>query len=117
MQQTTTPTYRTGDYYGDNATYHIWEITDSHGTAAELYVSETGEIMQIETREDRRGEGLARCLYQTAAAQMAVYHAPEAHRTPEGHAFAEAVGGETIAYDCDCEGCTPTIDDEEDIQW
>jgi len=106
-------TYRTGDYYGDNTTRHVWEITDEAGTAAELYVSiETGEIMNIEVREDRRGEGLARTLYETATQTVEVFHAPAAHRTPEGHAFAEAVGGDTVTYDCDCDACTP-IDDEE----
>lgn len=99
-------TYRTGNYYGDATMNHIWEITDEHGVAAELYVSTARhEIMNIEVRGDRRGEGLARAIYTHAAAQMPIYHAPVAHRTDEGNAFAEAVGGETIEYDCDCYGC------------
>lgn len=110
----TSITYRTGDYYGDNTTRHIWETTDAQGIAAELYVSiETGEIMNIEVRADRRGEGLARALYETACQTVAVFHAPEAHRTSEGNAFAEAVGGETISYPCDCDACDP-IDEDED---
>lgn len=109
----TSITYRTGDYYGDTTTRHIWEITDTTGIAAELYVSiETGEITNIEVREDRRGEGLARALYETASRTVEVLHAPAGHRTPEGHAFAEAVGGDTIEYDCDCDACNP-IEDED----
>lgn len=108
-------TYRTGDYYGDTITRHIWEITDESGVAAELYVSiETGEIMNIEVREDRRGEGLARALYETATQTVEVFHAPEGHRSPEGHAFAEAVGGDTITYDCNCDACDPYANNEED---
>lgn len=107
-------TYRTGDYYGDGTTRHIWEITDAQGTAADLYVSiETGEIMNIEVREDRRGEGLARALYETACQTVKVFHAPIGHRSPEGQAFAEAVGGDTLTYDCDCDACNP-IDEDED---
>lgn len=101
-------TYRTGDYYGDGTLQHIWEIHDHNGIAAELYVSlDRHEIMSIDTRKDRRHEGLARTLYQTAVLQMPIYHAPEAHRTEEGNAFAEAVGGPTVpAYGCDCAACT-----------
>ncbi|WP_166345184.1 hypothetical protein [Phytoactinopolyspora limicola] len=88
---------RTGDYYGDGTENHIWEIADTDGIAAELYVSvENHEIMNIEVREDRRGEGLARALYETATVTMDIHHAPVAHRSPEGNAFAEAVGGDTI---------------------
>lgn len=100
-------TYRTGDYYGDKSSNHIWEIRDEQGVAAELYVStDRHEIMNIDVRADRRRQGLARKLYTAAVAQMPIYHAPVAHRTEEGNAFAEAVGGPTIAYDCDCHGCT-----------
>ncbi len=97
---------RTGDYYGDGSQNLIWEIRDEQGVTAELYVSaDSHEIMNIEVRSDRRGEGLARTLFETASAQTAVYHAPIAHRTDEGNAFALAVGGETISYSCDCFGC------------
>lgn len=99
-------TQRDGDYYGDGSSNHIWETTDEQGIAAELYVStDRHEIMNIEVREDRRGEGLARALYTAASAVMDIYHAPTAHRTAEGHAFALAVGGATLAYPCDCAGC------------
>lgn len=103
-----TITTRTGDYYGDGSSNHIWATHDSDDNLiAELYVStERGEIMNIWVDEDHRGEGYARTLYETASTQMDVFHAPAAHRTPEGDAFAEAVGGETVApYACDCSAC------------
>lgn len=99
---------RTGDYYGDGSNNHIWETRDSDDTViAELYVStDRHEIMNIWVHEDHRGEGHARRLYEAAAAQMDIFHAPEGHRTEEGNAFAEAVGGETVAlYPCDCYAC------------
>lgn len=111
-------TRRDGDYYGDATHNHIWEITDEQGIAAELYVStDRHEIMQIEVREDRRGEGLARALHEAAGREMTVFHAPVAHRTPEGDAFAQAVGGPVAEYPCSCSACDPyacTDDTEED---
>ncbi len=100
--------HRTGDYHGDGSDLLIWEIHDEQGVASALYVSndERREIVNIETRQDRRGEGLATALFRAADAQVGIYHAPVAHRTDEGAAWAEAVGGETAVYDCDCYGCT-----------
>lgn len=109
-------TYRTGDYYGDGSTNHIWETRDEDGAViGELYVStDRHEIMNIEVDESHRGEGIARALYETATDQMEVFHAPAAHRSPEGDAFAEAVGGPTVApYACDCYGCN-AIDEEDE---
>ena len=64
---TTQATYRIGTYYGETETRHIWEITDEQGIAAELYVAmDTLTVVNIETREDRRGEGLARALWEAA---------------------------------------------------
>ena len=90
-------TYRTGTYYGETGENHIWEITDEQGIAAELYASlDHHEIMNIEVRNDRRGEGLARQLFETADQQIGIYHTLDAHMTPEGKAFFEAVGGEQV---------------------
>ena len=108
--------YRTGDYYGDDVLTHIWETREDDGSlVAELYVSlDRHEIMQIQVTEAYRGEGHGRHLYETAAAQMDIYHAPEAHRSLEGNAFAQAVGGDTVdPYDCDCYACTHADDEEE----
>jgi GNAT superfamily N-acetyltransferase len=108
-----TITHRTGDYYGDASTNLIWETSDADETViAELYVStDRHEIMNVWVDEDHRGEGHARALYETAVGQTQIFHAPTAHRTPEGDAFAEAVGGETVApYACDCHACDPLED-------
>ena len=95
---TITLTYRTGNYYGDTAAYHIIEAHDEHGDlAGELYADHTtGQIMQVEVTEARRGEGIARHLYQHAETHFTVYHSPDEHCTPEGLTFKEAMGGETI---------------------
>ena len=86
--------HRTGDYYGDGSTNLIWEISDEDGIAAELYVEPTIRmIMNIEVREDRRSEGLARDLYEAATATGTIYHVPAWGCTPEGVAFADAMGG------------------------
>jgi|SRR5690606_36107550 len=107
--------YRTGQYSDTDPVSHIWEACEGDRVVGELYVSvDRGEIMNIWVDPARRGEGIARRLYEAATAQMTVYHAPPAHRTPEGDAFARAVGGPTAEYDCDCYGCNYVIDEEED---
>ena len=108
-------THRIGQYSDNDPVSHIWEAREGDRVIGELYVSiETGEILNIWVDEVRRGEGIARRLYETAADQVTVYHAPVAHRTPEGHAFAEAVGGPTIEYPCDCYGCNYEEEEEDE---
>ena len=93
-------TTRRGDYYGDATDNLTWEITDEQGIAAELYIhAEHHMIMNLTVRENRRGEGLARALYEAADATATIFHAPEWACSPEGAAFAEAMGGETISDD------------------
>lgn len=88
---------RTGSYYGDTTHNHIWEIRDENGIAAELYVAtENRMIMNITVRPDRRGEGLARRLYEEASKTGTIYHVPAWGCTHEGLRFAEAMGGETL---------------------
>ncbi len=108
--------HRTGDYHGDGSDLLIWEIRDEQGVASALYVSNDTrrEVRNVVTRDDRQREGLASALYRAADAQVGIFHAPAAHRTDEGAAFAEAVGGDTAEYDCDCYGCTWTEDEDED---
>lgn len=99
-------TYRIGRYSAHDDLSHVWEIVEDDEVIAGLWVSlDRGEIANIEVREDRRREGLARRLYEAASADMTVYHAPVGHRTPEGHGFAESVGGPTAEYPCDCHAC------------
>ncbi|GAB3191702.1 GNAT family N-acetyltransferase [Nesterenkonia suensis] len=107
---TYTITYRTGRYSeGDNIT-HIWEATDEGKAIGSLYVTtDTQEVAQIEVDTDRRREGIATDLWETATAEMDVFHAYEAHRTPEGAAFAAAVGGDEIET-CEIAHCYCTQD-------
>lgn len=57
--------------------------------------------------------GYASTLYYAAAAEIAIYHAPEAHRTPEGDIFAQSVGGESLPCLHGCCNSSPDFDDEE----
>lgn len=94
----TTITHRTGTYGTETHEQHIYEIHDEHGTAAELYIDPTYLVIaNIEVRADRRGEGLARALYEHADEHLGgIYHMPDWGCTPEGHGFAAAVGGDTL---------------------
>ncbi len=87
-----------GNYPGDNTDNHVFTITDEHGTAADLYIdTEHQHIVNIEVRADRQGEGLARALYEHADQALGgIFHMPAWGCTPEGAAFAEAMGGETL---------------------
>lgn len=101
-------THRAGTYYTETTPMLIWEAMEDGELIGELYVTtDTHEIAQIEVNEDRRGEGIARALYEAAYEQMGcIYHAYEAHRTEDGAAFAAAIGGEELeectVSDCYC---------------
>lgn len=92
-------THTLGTYYGEADLLETFIITDEDGTAAELYIDSTYHmIMNIEVRDDRRGEGLARALYEAAEDALGtIYHAPAWGCTADGLAFAEAMGGEVMA--------------------
>lgn len=111
---TTEITYRTGHYYGEAEMLHIFEVTDEQGVASELYVTmDHLEVVSVETRKDRQGEGLARSLWEAANAKLGeVYHSLPAHRTEEGDAFARAVGGWDVE-ECHIAACCCTESDEE----
>ncbi len=82
---------------------HRWTLTVDGETAAELWVStDTGEIDNIETRPGRQRNGYAAALYRQAATEIQIFHAPEPHRSVDGHAFAEAMGGPTAPHDPNC---------------
>lgn len=97
---------------------HRWSMTIDGQVVSRLWVStETGEIEQVETPREHQGNGYASALYRRAASEIEIFHAPEAHRTPEGQRFAESVGGETIDR-CTIDYCTacdqtPDFDDED----
>ena len=56
----------------------------------------TRKIDNVETATEHRGNGYARNLWEAANAEAECFHDLEHHRTAEGDAFANAVGGETI---------------------
>ena len=78
----------------------------------------TRKVTNIETLEEFARQGLARSLWVAANAEAECFHAVEHHRTPEGDAFAQAVGGETIAPELDiidvCFICCGDLDDEDE---
>ena len=61
----------------------------------------TRKVTNVETREEFARQGLATALWVAANSEGECFHAVEHHRTPEGDAFAQAVGGETIAPELD----------------
>ena len=94
--------YSTGTYYTETEILHRWFAIEDGERIGELYADVDREIiMNIEVIPGRRGEGIARSLYE-AADQMLDHlkHAPAGGCTPEGLAFAQAVGGE-VADDMD----------------
>lgn len=106
---THTITHSTGDYRGDGDQLDRWLILDNtcddpHGIAAGLWVDlVTREIRQIEVTPARQGEGLARALWDAANTEAGpILHAHVAHRTSEGDAFAQAVGGDTAPCTDEC---------------
>ena len=78
--------------------------------------TETREIANIETRTAYQRQGLARALWAHANAEAECFHALDHHRTPEGDAFAWAVGGETIDEETGkvdvCDICNCEYDEE-----
>lgn len=89
--ETFTITHRTGQYGDEAGLYTIIEAADENGAiASELYADPTtGQIMQVETRKENRGEGIATALVQYAVDNgIDLYHSPIEHCTEDGAAFA-----------------------------
>ena len=94
--------YQQDTYYDETEIQHCWFAIEDGERIGELYVAiDTEIISNIEVIPSRRGEGIARSLYE-AADQMLDHlkHAPAGGCTPEGLAFAQAMGGE-VADDMD----------------
>lgn len=76
----------------------------------------TRMVTNVETLTAYTRRGFARSLWAAANAEAECFHAVEHHRTPEGDAFAQAVGGETIAPELDhidvCSICCADDDDD-----
>lgn len=90
---------------------HRWSYTIDGETVAELWVSiEDAEIVQVETLPAHRRNGYAAALYRQAASETTIYHSPQSHRTPEGDAFAQAVGGPALECRYGCCDDTPIFD-------
>lgn len=88
---TYTITTRIGTYYNEPGDMRIIEAHDENGLLiSELYADlDTGQIMQVETIEERQGEGIATALVEYADENdITLYHSPAEHMTPEGAAFA-----------------------------
>jgi len=93
---------------------HRWSMVVDGETVSELWVAiETGEIMQVETADGHGRQGYASALYRQAATEITIYHAPTGHRTPEGDAFALAVGGDALPCTYGCCSSEPDFDDED----
>lgn len=95
--------HRITNYPGETEHLHRFGLTDNGEEIGELWISPGNlQIMQVWTRPDRRREGIATALYNAATGQLGdVMHSPAEHRTPEGHGWAERVGGPSIASDTD----------------
>lgn len=92
--------YSQGTYYGEGEALHRFFAVEDGERIGELYVDIPREIiMNIEVIADRRGEGIARALYEAADAKLAhLLHAPAAACTEDGMAFAEAMGGDVAEW-------------------
>lgn len=86
----------TSGYSEDDLTGTRYAMIDDGEEVGYLIAHTTGLILAIEVIEDRQGEGIARRLFEYADEAQGLYHAPSWGRTPEGDAFARAVGGDTM---------------------
>ncbi|WP_326564570.1 hypothetical protein [Micromonospora peucetia] len=100
-------------YSDQDQPMHRWSLTVDGDTVSELWVDiATGEIRQVETPAEHQGNGYASALYRQAASDIEIYHAPETHRTYEGHRFARSVGGEALPCQHGCCDADPDFDEE-----
>lgn len=100
----------------DEITYAV-EV-DGQAVSFLTITADTRVVLNVETVEDYQRQGLARQLWEAANAEGEVLHQQEHHRTFEGGAFAQAVGGEdadeTTDYHEHCIICTGDDADEDE---
>ena len=77
------------------------EVFDTLDRPVTIVDAGTRKVENVETLTTYARQGLASALWVAANAEGECFHAVEHHRTPEGDAFAQAVGGETIAPELD----------------
>lgn len=103
----------------DTITYTA--IVDGADAAQLVIWSDRREVANVETTASHRRQGLARMLWDYANDEAECFHSLDHHRTPEGDAFAHAVGGETIDTDAgfvaECSICTADDDEDDDTDW
>ena len=79
----------------------VWTLAVDGETVGHLDAHTSGLILNVEVAAEHRGEGYARALYE--AADIPLLHVPSWGRTPEGDAFAQAMGGDTMDDETACE--------------
>lgn len=86
---------RVGTYYDEDTTqYNIFEAHNEEGElVSELYTNiETGQIMNIWTREENQREGIATALIRFATDNgYTLLHSPEWQCSEDGQAFATSI--------------------------
>lgn len=80
----------------------VWALSIDGEQVAHLDAHTSGLILNVEVDADRQGEGHARRLYEHADAEHGLLHVPAWGRTPEGDAFAQAMGGQTMDDETAC---------------
>lgn len=98
-----TITHQVARYGAGDDPSNCWTATIDGVIVAQLWTDQaTGEIGNIETTPGHERRGYATALYLHAASQTAIYHAPVSHRSIEGNAWAERVGGPSLTCDATC---------------
>nr|DAJ17740.1 MAG TPA: acetyltransferase domain containing protein [Siphoviridae sp. ctvS314] len=86
----------TSHYSEDDLTGTRYSMIDDGEEVGYLIAHTTGLILNVEVDDDRRGEGIARALFEYADDAQGLYHIPEWGRTEDGNRFARAMGGDTM---------------------
>lgn len=92
--------YSQGSYYQEADIFHRFFAVEGGVRIGELYIDiDRMIIMNIEVNRDRQREGIDTSLYETSVNMLGeVFHAPKEGCTPDGAAFAKAVGGPAVEY-------------------